>query len=201
MPNGLGATRYRKLFACAVLLLSLAACAAAGVPETNDPYKKLAQSDQMERSGRIAIAQRLLLQSIEIFEQGQDTSGLAEAYRRYGFYLRTYGVETVLKLDPSAAAEPTNEDGRMDKAIVFFQKSLMLAEANGAWDLASNLQYNIGVSHYHAGRRIEACRAFDESLSLHERADQANAAAVDLPAGFSSYAELIAFVKEDNQCP
>ena len=194
--------RISDLLGCVVLLSILTGCSAMGVVATNDPYKKLGQAEQMKRSGRIAIAQRLLLQAIEIFESGEDYPGLAEAYRRYGFHLRVYGEETVYDLDPSRRSfEPTNEDGRMDKAIGYFQKSLEVAEEHDLYDLVTNLHYVIGMTHHYAERPKEGCQAFDRSQAAYERAAKIHPdKEVDLPAGVGSFSELIDRVKRDQKC-
>ena len=186
-----------------VVISMLWGCTAAGVLETDDPYKKLAQAEEAERTGRIAISQRLLLEAIEIFEKGDDYPGLAEAYRRYGFLLRIYGEETVIDRDPSSRSlETTNEDGRQDKAIAYFEYSLRVSETHGLYGLVTNLHYVIGQTQFFAGRQKEACLSFDASLAAYRTAaEKFPDREVELPSGFSSYQEFIAVSKEEIGCP
>ena len=176
-----------------LLVTSLAACTAVGVVATDDPYEKLGQAGQLEYSGRLSRARQLILEAIDIFEAEEDALGRLEGYRRYGFFLRAYGEDAVLRLD-SATSEPvpSNEDGRMDKSIVYFQKALAIAEAENAPDLMTNLHYNIGISHRYAGRPDEACASLDRSLAAYRKArDVRPDQAMELPAGVKDFPELI----------
>ena len=190
-------------FAFAVLLLlALSACAAPGVVETDDPYRKLAQARQVEDLGRLAVAKRLIFEAMGIFEERRDDLGLAEAYRQYGFFVRVNGEEAVIRLDSASPdPAPTNEDGRMDKSIEYFRKALGIVEAQGDLGLVTNLHYHIGVSHHYAGRSRAACRSLDESLSSYRKSKEVRPdLAVDLPEFVKDYPELIDRAKAEFKC-
>ena len=191
-----------RAFASATLmLLALSGCAASGVPETDDPYRKLAQARQQEDSGRLAVAKRLIFEAMETFEEREDEMGLAEAYRSYGFFVRVNGEDAIVRLGPAAAA-PTNKDGRMDKSIEYFRKALAIVEARDELGLMTNLQYNIGVSQYYADKRAEACTSLDSSLAAYRKSLEVKPdLVVELPPGVKDYPELIDRTKAEFSCP
>ena len=190
----------RPFTSAVLLLLAVSACAAPGVVETDDPYRKLAQARQLEDSGRLAVAKRLIFEAMEIFEERRDDLGLAEAYRQYGFFVRVNGEEAVIRLD-SATPDPTNEDGRMDKSIEYFRKAFGIVEAQGDLGLVTNLHYHIGVSHHYAGRSGAACKSLDESLSTYRKSKEIRPdLTVDLPEFVKDYPELIDRAKAEFKC-
>lgn len=187
---------FRGLGFSILLLLVLSGCSAIGVVATADPYKKLAQAEQLKQAGRIGVARRLILEAEEIFEQQGNSMGLAEVYRSYGFLIRMYEEDVITDLDVSGTSRaPENDDSddkRMDKSIEYFQKSLAIVKENKRYDKAANLHYSIGVSHHFAGRLDEACLAFDTSLEAHRKSNRINPGQdVVLPSGVESFAELI----------
>lgn len=192
----------RSLSFAVLLLLALAGCAAMGVVETSDPYRKLAQAERLMGAGRIGVARRLILESMEMFERQGNPDGLAEAYRSYGFLLRQYGDDVVLDLDVSRSArEASNDDGRIDKSIAYFQKSLAIAKDKGWHDKMANLHYNIAVNHHFAGRLDQACLAFSASLEAYQDAQRTHPGrAVELPDGVASFAALIDRAKKEIGC-
>ena len=206
----LGAKRWRAVVAQAVrahglnilIILAVSGCSAAGVPETSDPYGKLAQAEQLEQAGRIDAARRHIFQAIEIFEREGDDRGLAQAYRSYAYLVRVNGVDTVLRFAPPDPSQtPTNADGRMDISIEYFQKSLAIAEAYGQQGLVTNLHYNIGVSHYYAGRLNEACLSFDRSLASYRKSVEIKPdLVVNIPPGVKDFPELIGRAKNGAEC-
>ena len=185
-----------------LLVLAVSGCSAAGVPATKDPYRKLAQAEQLEQAGRIDAARRHIFEAIEIFEQQGDDRGLAQAYRYYAFFVRMNGEDVVLRLAPRDPNEtPTNEDGRMDISIEYFQKSLAIAEANEQQGLISNLHYNIGGSHYFAGRLGEACLSFERSLVSYRKSVEIKPdLVVNVPSGVKDFPELIDRAKQKAEC-
>ena len=62
------------------LVFSLLGCAAAFVPETSDPARKLAQAYELLSVYRAKPARRLIDESIEIYRQQGNTEKLAYAY-------------------------------------------------------------------------------------------------------------------------
>ena len=193
--------RLRSLAFGVLLIFGIAGCTAFGVVATNDPYEKMAQANRMEDRGRIAVAQRLMRESIEIFEQSGDQLALAEAYRRYAFSVRVNGEDTITRYGGAGSAVPTNKDGRQDKSIAYFEKSLSIFEAHGKHDMAANLHYNIAGSHQFAGRPSEACIELDKSLESHRKAMQANpTGVVDLPSGVATFTEFIDRARAESGC-
>jgi len=185
-----------------LLLLAVSGCSAAGIIETSDPYKKLAQAGHLEQAGRVSVARRHIFEAIEIFQQQGDDRGLAEAYRRYAFLVRVNGVDVITRLAPPDPSQtPTNEDGRMDISIEYFEKSLAIAEANDQQGLIANLHYNIGGSHYFAGRLAEACLSFDRSLASYRKSVEIKPdLVVDIPPGVKDFPELIDRAKQKAEC-
>ena len=107
-----------------VLLLSVAVvlggCAAALVPQTGDPKEKIAWAYWLfDDSLRPLPAENLLHESIEIYKSANDQAGLAEAYKAYGVFLRSYSIEKWRKI--------YIERGFIDQSVTFenrYKKSI-----------------------------------------------------------------------------
>lgn len=111
---GLPLPRLRPSAALGALTL-LMGCAAAGVPETSDPYVKLDQAAEKDRQGRIAIEERLLEDAVRMFRADGDELGLAEAYRQYALLLRQYPNPSgeLLLIGTTVVPAPDDELGRL----------------------------------------------------------------------------------------
>ncbi len=97
----------KKLCLC-MLTFSLLGCAAAFVPATSDPEKKLGQAYQLLSVYRPQPARRLIDESIEIYNQKGDKEGLARAYLVSTDYYRYVASDAYRKFtgEPTMFIEP-----------------------------------------------------------------------------------------------
>jgi len=90
-----------KTFYSIAIVLSLSGCAAALVPATSDPNKKLAQAYDLLSVYRPKPARQLIDESIEIFKERGDKEKLAYAYMVSTDYYRYVASEAYRQFDPS----------------------------------------------------------------------------------------------------
>src|SRR5438128_2442039 len=105
-----------------VLLIAvhLTGCAAALVPATRDPYKKLAYAGMLyDEQNRPLPAERLIREAIADFEKSGDELGLAQAYWNYGLFFRSASMgrwEVVYRRDGFQDKSATLEN-RYSKSV------------------------------------------------------------------------------------
>ncbi len=195
-------TRMRAALLGIALLLG--GCAAAGVPSTDDPARKLRDASVLyDQQGRPFPAEKLIQEAIQIYEARGDNVGLAEAYRQYGFFFRSETVGNNARLyasqgflDPTATIEK-----RFEKSAEYFRRSAELFEAAGQFDSLSNVQLNEGFTYHFMGETALACEAFDRSLASQRRAEQTQSGSRPaLPRGFTSFEAYIEAVRKEAGC-
>lgn len=155
----------------ALVVVALAACAAVGVPYTNDPASKLNQATALfDGEGRPFPAERLIVDAIGDYERASDKVGLANAYRVYGLFFRS----RVLGREPYASHYRDN--GFLDKEARFDQRyeraMHYLALSEGLYrnidkkDMLSNIYYHMGDASILQGNQISACQYYDRSVEV-----------------------------------
>jgi tetratricopeptide (TPR) repeat protein len=179
-------------------------CAAALVPATGDPYEKLSHASRLfDKQERPLPAEKLIIESIQSFEKADDKLGLAHAYRVYGFFFKSQGVEKWEKFyrengfqDESAAF-----DTRLLKSIDYFDRSIPLFQNMQAYDIAVNVTLNKGFTLMQLNENSKACAAFEETLENNRRNIEAHPAAKpEAPAGFSSIEDYVAALQTKINC-
>ena len=188
-----------------VCLVALTGCAGVGVVATSDPAAKLRDAaDLFDRQDRPLIAERLIREAINTYQSSNDQLGLAEAYRTYGFFIRSPSIEGKWNkyyrengfLDKSATF-----DSRYMKSIEYFEKARTIFADNKRFDALTNVDLNMGFTYVAMGNRAAACQAFDKSVeSNRENLRQNPAAKPALPKGFSSYEAFVADWKKQYGC-
>jgi tetratricopeptide (TPR) repeat protein len=184
-----------------IILMSLTACSAFGVIESDNPAVKLQQAKQLFNTlDRPVPAERLIRESIAIYEKNDDAAGLAEAYRYYGFF---FGSQSVTHwahvynpngfLDKSATFNTRN-----DKSIEYFNLALAQWEKIGQHEWDSNIELNIATAYMRMNQNDNACRAYDLSLKADQKYHSEGK--IDLPQGYSSVSEFIVALKQRVPC-
>lgn len=197
--------RMRLLAATAAIAIGVAGCAGVGVAATSDPAAKLHDAVYLfDKENRPLIAERLIREAIATYQARNDPAGLADAYLDYGFFFVSRSVAVTWAsyyrkqgfLDPTATF-----DHRLQKSDEYFEKAVVLYEAEGRFDAATNASLNMGFALGAMHATQAACRAFDRSLADWGKNVRANPAArQDLPAGFISYGDFEAAVKRRYGC-
>jgi len=139
-------------------------------------------------------AERLIREAIEIYQAQENQAGVAEAYRTYGAFFRsdvvtkwqTYYQRTGF-FDTAAAYE-----SRYKKSVEYFVLADKIYAALDDLTARSNVHLNIGITYRIAGDNAAACKAYSESLALHQAARQRDPRLiVRLPVKYKTYEEAL----------
>jgi len=188
---------------------ALAGCASMFGPTTSDPAVKLQWAEEnLVRNTDPAAAEKLIRDAMEIYEKKKDRPGLAEAYRQYGLFLRSYSV--------SNAAEYYTEEGFLDKtvrfndrygkAIEYFNMSRDLFADLGRYDTLASVYVSLAKTYDLTNRRDEACKAFDKSLESYARFKMAGQKTDERrderrSEEIASYIDYVDAMKKQTECP
>ena len=195
----------KRIRACALSalgaagLLFVTACSGVGIVATSDPYKKLAQAEELTSSGRIFRARQLLDEAAATFMNTGDDKGLAETYRRTAFLIRTHGEDTIL--GPASANSLQLSVARADESNLYFERAQAIQKQLKDYALVSHLSYNIGLNYALSARPEQACRSFNNSYAAYE-AEKARRPEYDpaVPQGINGFKAFIAQVKQEAGC-
>jgi tetratricopeptide (TPR) repeat protein len=189
-----------------ILTLALAGCAGFGVFVQSDPAAKLSDAEHLlYKQRRPIIAERLIREAIDIYQQNGDEIGLANAYRAYGFFFRAAVIEGQSSnhyrksgfLDKSASFET-----RYAKSLEYFGKAGKIFSAHQRFDALTNVTLYTGLTYVLEGDFTSACRAFDTSLeNMRDNLAQNPTAKPYVPAGFDNYEQYLAHTKKRYGCP
>jgi tetratricopeptide (TPR) repeat protein len=196
---------FYRLFSIGLFALLLTGCAAMGVPETSDPARKLRQaSGLIESLDRPIPAERLIRESIDIYQAQQDELGLAYAYRMYGLFFKSSAVSRLPAyyengtgfMDKTAAF-----DTRFEKALEYFEKSRDLLLKNNDVQLITNVYAQIAFTYELMNDKVSACNAYDLSLKSDQAIAKSNPELVTLGSReFSSFKQGITEYKKRLGC-
>lgn len=183
-----------KKLSLILLTFILNGCAAAFVPTTSDPKQKIADAywlfDEKQRPLR---AEPLIIDAIKIYQNNNDTSGLAEGYIAYGIFLRSYAVERYREryqekgfIDTSVTYE-----NRYVKSIEYFEKSEEIFKNTKEFDKLTNVYLHMGFTYMSADLVSDGCKKFKESIIVNEKFKKQKPNAKIQLDGYSSYKEYI----------
>jgi len=195
--------RFLVLFSSAIALL--VGCSAMGVPTSSDPATKLRQANELfAKQDRPVPAERLIQEALDIYEKNGDQSGVAEAYRTFGFFYRSTAVERwekVYRAETGFFDKSVTFDTRFEKSAEYFEKSARTFEQAGALDRAVNAEFNGGMTYVFANKPASACEAYAKSLIMYRNAQEATPdKKAELPAGVKSFDELVAKFQAKVSC-
>lgn len=199
---------FRRSIVALVVAALLSGCAGVGIVETDDPYTKLSQAQQLTGSGRAAQARRQLDEAIAIFQAKGDDLGLARTYRQYAILADMGGAdpEVILFRTPNPNRIPTQAD--IELANQYLLRSADLLTKQKKYDELSNIYLRLGGgsallarNHGLSDRKAEACAYYDRALQAHRDAEaQQPGLVVELPRGVRSFSELIGRAKSGISC-
>lgn len=184
--------------------IALAGCAAALVPYTTDPNQKLSDAYWLfDTKQRALPAQKLILESIEIFEEENNQSGLAKAYVAYAIFLRSYAVDRY--------AEHYKESGfnngkiafndRYNASIEYLEKSVSIYKEKQEFDNLTNTYLHMGFTYLTDNNVAKGCEMFMKSLDMNKIFMAKNPDAQLNLGGFNSYQEYIDNKVKQAKCP
>lgn len=190
------------VLSCALFLL--AACSTAPVSTTDATAAKLRQAtDLFENRGNAIDAERLIREAMRTYEAEGDRVGLADAYRTYGFFLRSHAVAlSQAKYRRDGFLDPTIIfDRRHEKALEYHLKARDLYAEKKRHDRLADIYLAIAADNAIIGRRQAACAALEQSLESERAAVAENARfRFDLPQGFKTFDAYVLSLKKDDRC-
>jgi len=153
----------KKIFILVIVVLTLG-CAAAGVPHTNDPEKRLEFAYQlMNTPGRGIAAERLGLQSLSEFEAAGNVYGEAEAHTFLGLFYKSSAYREHKDFYVSHGEyDPTSE-----KSISHFKEAEKAFEKDGDYWGVSKVIFAMGNAFASEKDMKNACSSYKESLDIY----------------------------------
>ncbi len=182
----------------------LASCDAVGVLQTNDPAKKLSYARLLLRDERPLPAERLINESMEIYQSRGDRRGLADAQYLYAKLLAGNAVallESWYRENGFRDSTVTFEK-RREGAVRYFQLAATGFVTAGDFADATNAYFDLGLIQSNDGHSESACRSFNESLrnfNIYLQTDPNPK--VRPPKGYDSYKDLVETVATAAGCP
>jgi hypothetical protein len=188
----------------AAILGLVAACAAVGVPHTNDPTEKLNYARLLLRDGRPLPAERLIGESLEIFQSRGDRGGVASAQHAYAWFLAGDHIEPLAGFyrKNGFRNSPANFDSRRQEAVKYFELAATGFAAAGKYADATNAYLDLAVTQSSDGNLGPACRAFSESLkSYYTYLKRDPNPEVRVPKGYISFEDFVITPAAVAGCP
>ena len=188
-------------------MTGLTGCAAAAVPYTSDPAKKLKNAESLYiNSNRPLPAESLIEEAYEGCRKkyAKDDTCLAAVYITYAGFLQSNAV--------SNWAEGYRKDGfwdksvtvdnRFEKAIEYWFKAIEIFEKERMFAEASNGYLNIGkIYHYRIRNASEACKKYNQSIQSHLKfKNEYPGEEVQLPKGYNNFIDFIDYYKKSAGC-
>lgn len=187
--------------------LAFSGCAAFGVPETSDPFVKLAQANYLEHAqARPAGAAILMRQAKAICEKRADDYCLAETLKAYGRFMTSGGfndakwkatyAQSAYYLDNTVTI-----DNRMQKGIDYRSRAREIFLKGKKFSEVVNMDHDIASVYWHLGANGDACVWYDRSLEDYSTmiADDPNVP-MHFPANFATYQDYVASLKNKLAC-
>ena len=125
------------------------------VPSTDNPYEKLSQAQQLMSAGRPIPAERIALDSLEIFNSTNDLIGQGEANFFLGiFYKSKSGWKNV------------SREEFINKSISHLSNSAQVFVSAGENIQASKSTFELGQAYRGLDNTEQVCSSYSESLRL-----------------------------------
>lgn len=195
---------FQRIFVVFLTVSLLGGCAAAFVPYTSDPARKLGwAAELMENHDRPLPAESLINEAIEIYTSQQNELGLAEAYRVYGLFFKSYAVtkRKIYFQEYGFLDKSATYDKRYEKALEYFDKSKDIFQKNNVLDRLSNVYIQIGITYARMNNSIAACNAYNEGLKIHQNLMKQNPEfKYVLPKQYSDFSAGVSDLKNKTGC-
>ena len=196
----------RNVLILAIAALALGACAAALVPATSDPAKKLGDAAILfDSQGRPLPAERLIVDAMNQYKAANNQLGLAESYRIYGLFFRSrilnqanYAAHYREKgfIDLVAAY-----DTRYDRSIYYLELAEHILKGADRLDLLSNVYFHLGDVSVLKGDKAGACKFYNQSIAAQAAFRENDpTASVDLPPDAASFNDKLRASKNYAGC-
>jgi len=178
--------------------LSIALGGCAETPNSRpDLAMQLQKAERLyEEQADAPTAETLIRETMEAYRAKGDQLGLAEAYRAYGFFLRSEAVEGKWSvyyknagfLDPSVTFAT-----RYERSIDYLERARVIFATYGRYDALTNVNLNIGFTYEVLGNPEAACRAFENSIGSNREGLERHAKfKITIPKGYATYEDFLA---------
>jgi tetratricopeptide (TPR) repeat protein len=203
--------RHATVVLLTSVLFSICGCAGFGVVSTSDPRAKLSDARHLyNNQGRPLIAERLIQEAIEIFQQKGDDVGLGEAYFDYAYFFLSPSIDKWEKVyrEQGFRDKTATFDNRFSKADEYFAKSASSFEKarqtladQTRFDTLANADRLRGFAYQRLKNSAKACAAFDDSLASYRKyMSSADKPQLNLPSGFTTYEDFVGSLKQKAGC-
>lgn len=156
---------HLKLNLAALLSLAfLVGCTAAGVPATNNPQEKIAYAQQLKDMGRPIPAQKLLLESLSIYEKSNDFSGLGSTYLALGNLYKSNSYQSNAEI-----FKKWNEYKSYKDSASFFERSAENFLKDGDFLMTGMAKTGVGDAYSLANEVESQCKAYAEAEELSKK--------------------------------
>jgi tetratricopeptide (TPR) repeat protein len=194
-----------------LIALAFSGCAGIGVMESSDPDVKLNDARILySEQQRPLIAERLIRQAIDIYQERGDSLGLGHAHRTYADLLSSPSIVGWQKFyrehgfqDKSVTIENrfAKSNQYFAKALEYYKKAETQFREAEQFDALTNVYYNMGYSYRMVDDKANSCRAFDQSLEANAENIRRNPnAKVAPPQGFATYGAFLIVQKRWAGC-
>ena len=190
--------------------LILAGCTALMVPKVSDPDMKMGwAAELLLNQGRPIPAEQLIRESMVIYEEQNDLTGLGTAYQYYGVFLSNVMVTAMEKSYRKWGFwdESVTYDNRLDKASEYFAKSLEYfrrAEREqldaSTYDGLPRIYFNMAVTYFNLDDQVNACDFVNKSLDADREYVRRNPDAKPAESFEVMYKERIKLLANDTGC-
>lgn len=151
-----------------VMLLAfifLVGCTAAGVPTTDNPKEKIAYAQQLKDMGRPIPAQKLLLESLSIYEKNNDFNGLGSTYLALGNLYKSNSYQSNAEI-----FKKWNEYKSYRDSAYYFEHSAENFLKAEDFLMAGMAKTGVGDAYSLANEMESQCKAYAEAEELSKKA-------------------------------
>lgn len=194
-----------------VVLMFLNGCAGVGVVQTDDPLTKLNQASALStQQDRPLIAERLIFEAIDLYQQRGDSHGLGLANRAYADLLRSPAVTSkwaAYYQKNGFYDKVTTFDSRIDKSSEYYTKALdhfsnaePKLKDEKRFDALTNLYFNMAFTSTRLNQKNQACSFYDKASTAYLENIRLNPIAKPIGNSSGSVPELIQLKKKEVGC-
>jgi tetratricopeptide (TPR) repeat protein len=193
------------------VLVFLNGCSGVGVVQTDDPLTKLNQAEALyTQQDRPLIAERLILEAIDLYQQRGDSHGLGLAHRAYADLLRSPSVTgkwAVYYQKNGFYDKVTTFDSRIEKSSEYYTKALShfsnaepKLKDEKRFDALTNLYFNMAFTNTRLNQKNQACSFYDKASAAYLENIRLNPNAQPIGNSSGSVPELIQMKKKEVGC-
>lgn len=155
-----------------IMLLCIFLLAGCAVRSTSDPALKLTwAAEEFNYKENPIAAEELLQGSLEIYRKQMNQLGLAETYRQYGLFLRSYAVTKHREhyQESGFLDESVRFNNRYEKAIEYLNKSKEIFVSKNMPKPLTDIYLSIAKTYALMDRTTESCDSLEKGKTSFAR--------------------------------